>query len=50
MNYILSQAVYNNENKKFELKEVPFDIDNINARYLWICSRPVRDEYSEGDE
>jgi hypothetical protein len=33
MNYILSQDVYNKESKEFEVKEVPFDIDKINAKY-----------------
>jgi phenylpropionate dioxygenase-like ring-hydroxylating dioxygenase large terminal subunit len=48
--YISSQDIYNNESKDFELKDIPFDIDNINARYLWIGSKPVRNEYTEGDK
>lgn len=43
--YIQTQDVYNESTKEFEQKEVPFDINHINNRYLWICSIPRREIY-----
>lgn len=43
--YIQTQDVYNESKKEFEQKEIPFDTNNINKRYLWVCSIPRRETY-----
>lgn len=45
--YIQTQEVYNKETNEFEVKEVPFDIDNIRISQIWI-GNTQRSNYEEG--